>query len=327
MKNIFLAFLCLFSGLLKSQQMYFDFEWESKVGIVNKKGKEIVSPIYSWKNYVIPNSSSSIVLMNNPNGKYLIINKNTGKREKIDLIQSSMVINIENAKYLLINKGNKAFLMNTSQTDKRLVLPKKYEDVWQLNDYLIAFEKSTKYGEQNTAEILLKDSFKSFVKTLPIKFINDFKTAEGKDIYVVIQNETTLFFDTAFKPIDRIEKELSVKEIPTAFKELTGIKLIEPKQEILVGAEGIRKYPSITSEVDLKNDYITYSIKTSKDTKEPFFRIKINNRRFYDNFSNNHVEIEDIKTSKWVTFYLNLEDKTILLPKKYQKAIGIELLK
>lgn len=134
MKIPILFFLCILMIFSQAQEnKYHEFGWKQKYGIVDDKGNEVVAPIYLWTVYTLHHQSPFIALNSHENGG-LIINKITGKIEKIDIMYDTYLVNLDGDEYFYAYTTADSYLINNLDLEKRIRLPKnirKYD--WKEN--------------------------------------------------------------------------------------------------------------------------------------------------------------------------------------------------
>ena len=316
MKSFLFLILSLFALTANAQQNYYEFGWNNQYGIVDKDGNETLPPSYQWVSYMIDNESPFIVL--NGNKGAIIVNKQTGKMEKIDYLIDAYLISIDKKDYMYAHSSGNGFLLNNLDLDSRIKLPKKYIKVRDEGDYLTGFTS------RNTIDFISKKDFEIKKKILAPKEIQSYPTKQGNRVYIISEKNSTLFLDdnlnkiastnTIFKEFDNLKEYL----------EKLNISITDPNESIVGVADSAANYPFIFPKRN--GDYAIYNIHYSKEESIPFFQFKRTGFRIYNSRYENSVTLRNNHDNMYLFFYTDVRSKTILLPKKYWKSIDLQLI-
>jgi len=316
MKSFLFLILSLFALTANAQQNYYEFGWNNQYGIVDKDGNETLPPSYQWVSYMIDNESPFIVL--NGNKGAIIVNKQTGKMEKIDYLIDTYLISIDKKDYMYAHSSGNGFLLNNLDLDSRIKLPKKYIKVRDEGDYLTGFTS------RNTIDFISKKDFEIKKKILAPKEIQSYPTKQGNRVYIISEKNSTLFLDdnlnkiastnTIFKEFDNLKEYL----------EKLNISITDPNESIVGVADSAANYPFIFPKRN--GDYAIYNIHYSKEESIPFFQFKRTGFRIYNSRYENSVTLRNNHDNMYLFFYTDVRSKTILLPKKYWKSIDLQLI-
>lgn len=332
--EIFVLVLSIFALSVKAQeQKYYEFGWNGKYGIVDFEGHEIAEPIYDWKSYTL-NYKSSYIALNRRKSGALIINTSTGKQERLNFLADTYLINLNGTQYLYAYNDKEAFLMNHFDLEQRKILPKKYEEVRQVKDYLIGYLKLGK-GE-NIVDILSEKDFEIKLKDQKIIKINDYKKVkDGKRLYAFVKENTTVFYDENLKQIttapQKLDKFEDVQHYLLSAKKIT-IQKGDFETEIVGPAPD---YPHInTSRENQEDGYVVFSIYQSRNDFTPFFKFKWNdkeNSKILKDRYNNKIDVWKKKKNSHnqelqFLFYTDVNRKRVLFPQKYWNEIGLQVL-
>lgn len=322
MKKLFFLLLIFMVQFSQAQdRKYHEFGWKQKYGIVDDKGQEIVAPTYLWAVYTLHDQSQFIALNSYEEGG-LIINKKTGKIEKFDFMYDTYLVNIADEKYFYAYNKNKSFLMNTLDLNKRIALPKIYQDVKQEGEFLIG------NLPENNVDILSKKDFKILKEYKSMTDFSSYETGDHQRVYIVNQDKTTLFLD------ENLNQLFSAKNILKDFKEIQkflatrNIKINEepyPTDEAIIGPGP--NYPHINAVIE--GESVVYNIYQSRNDFQKFFKFRKKNFRLSNDSFNNKVELStriDNSIFTQLLFYTDVHTKTIFLPKKYWGEIELELI-
>ena len=316
MKSFLFLILSLFALTANAQQNYYEFGWNNQYGIVDKDGNETLPPSYQWVSYMIDNESPFIVL--NGNKGAIIVNKQTGKMEKIDYLIDTYLISIDKKDYMYAHSSGNGFLLNNLDLDSRIKLPKKYIKVRDEGDYLTGFTS------RNTIDFISKKDFEIKKKILAPKEIQSYPTKQGNRVYIISEKNSTLFLDdnlnkiastnTIFKEFDNLKEYL----------EKLNISITDPNESIVGVADSAANYPFIFPKRN--GDYAIYNIHYSKEESIPFFQFKRTGFSISNSRYENSVTLENNHDNMYLFFYTDVRSKTILLPKKYWKSIDLQLI-
>ena len=316
MKSFLFLILSLFALTANAQQNYYEFGWNNQYGIVDKDGNETLPPSYQWVSYMIDNESPFIVL--NGNKGAIIVNKQTGKMEKIDYLIDTYLISIDKKDYMYAHSSGNGFLLNNLDLDSRIKLPKKYIKVRDEGDYLTGFTS------RNTIDFISKKDFEIKKKILAPKEIQSYPTKQGNRVYIISEKNSTLFLDdnlnkiastnTIFKEFDNLKEYL----------EKLNISITDPNESIVGVADSAANYPFIFPKRN--GDYAIYNIHYSKEESIPFFQFKRTGFSISNSRYENSVTLRNNHDNMYLFFYTDVRSKTILLPKKYWKSIDLQLI-
>ena len=338
MKTFLFLILSLFALTANAQQNYYEFGWNNQYGIVDKDGNETLPPSYQWVSYLIDNESPFIVL--NGNKGAIIVNKQTGKIEKIDYLIDTYLISIDKKDYMYAHSSHSAellvplvidkkdymyahsngngFLLNNLDLDSRIKLPKKYTKVRDEGDYLTGFTS------KKTIDFISKKDFEIKKKILAPKEIESYPTEQGNRVYIISEKNSTLFLD------DNLNKIASTNTIFKGFDNLKeyleklNISITDPNESIVGVAASAANYPFIFPKRN--GDYAIYNIHYSKEESIPFFQFKRTGFSIYNSRYENSVTLRNNHDNMYLFFYTDIHSKTILLPKKYWKSIDLQLI-
>ena len=315
MKTFLFLILSLFALTANAQQNYYEFGWNNQYGIVDKDGNETLPPSYQWVSRLIDNESPFIVL--NGNKGAIIVNKQTGKMEKIDYLIDTYLISIDKKDYMYAHSSGNGFLLNNLDLDSRIKLPKKYIKVRDEGDYLTGFTS------KETIDFISKKDFEIKKKILAPEEIESYPTKQGNRVYIISEKNSTLFLDddlnkiastnTIFKGFDNLKEYL----------EKLNISITDPN-ESMVGVAASANYPFIFPKRN--GDYAIYNIHYSKEESIPFFQFKRTGFSISNSRYENSVTLENNHDNMYLFFYTDVRSKTILLPKKYWKSIDLQLI-
>ena len=316
MKTFLFLILSLFALTANAQQNYYEFGWNNQYGIVDKDGNETLPPSYQWVSYLIDNESPFIVL--NGNKGAVITNKQTGKMEKIDYLIDTYLISIDKKDYMYAHSSGNGFLLNNLDLDSRIKLPKKYIKVRDEGDYLTGFTS------KKTIDFISKKDFEIKKKILAPKEIESYPTEQGNRVYIISEENSTLFLDdnlnkiastnTIFKEFDNLKEYL----------EKLNISITDPNESIVGVAASAANYPFIFPKRN--GDYAIYNIHYSKEESIPFFQFKRTGFSISNSRYENSVTLRNNHDNMYLFFYTDIHSKTILLPKKYWKSIDLQLI-
>ena len=316
MKSFLFLILSLFALTANAQQNYYEFGWNNQYGIVDKDGNETLPPSYQWVSYMIDNESPFIVL--NGNKGAIIVNKQTGKMEKIDYLIDTYLISIDKKDYMYAHSSGNGFLLNNLDLDSRIKLPKKYIKVRDEGDYLTGFTS------KKTIDFISKKDFEIKKKILAPEEIESYPTKQGNRVYIISEKNSTLFLDdnlnkiastnTIFKEFDNLKEYL----------EKLNISITDPNESIVGVADSAANYPFIFPKRN--GDYAIYNIHYSKEESIPFFQFKRTGFSIYNSRYENSVTLRNNHDNMYLFFYTDVRSKTILLPKKYWKSIDLQLI-
>ena len=315
MKSFLFLILSLFALTANAQQNYYEFGWNNQYGIVDKDGNETLPPSYQWVSRLIDNESPFIVL--NGNKGAIIVNKQTGKMEKIDYLIDTYLISIDKKDYMYAHSSGNGFLLNNLDLDSRIKLPKKYIKVRDEGDYLTGFTS------KKTIDFISKKDFEIKKKILAPEEIESYPTKQGNRVYIISEKNSTLFLDdnlnkiastnTIFKEFDNLKEYL----------EKLNISITDPN-ESMVGVAASANYPFIFPKRN--GDYAIYNIHYSKEESIPFFQFKRTGFSISNSRYENSVTLRNNHDNMYLFFYTDVRSKTILLPKKYWKSIDLQLI-
>ena len=316
MKSFLFLILSLFALTANAQQNYYEFGWNNQYGIVDKDGNETLPPSYQWVSRLIDNESPFIVL--NGNKGAIIVNKQTGKMEKIDYLIDTYLISIDKKDYMYAHSSGNGFLLNNLDLDSRIKLPKKYIKVRDEGDYLTGFTS------KETIDFISKKDFEIKKKILAPEEIESYPTKQGNRVYIISEKNSTLFLDdnlnkiastnTIFKEFDNLKEYL----------EKLNISITDPNESIVGVADSAANYPFIFPKRN--GDYAIYNIHYSKEESIPFFQFKRTGFSISNSRYENSVTLENNHDNMYLFFYTDVRSKTILLPKKYWKSIDLQLI-
>ena len=316
MKTFLFLILSLFALTANAQQNYYEFGWNNQYGIVDKDGNETLPPSYQWVSYLIDNESPFIVL--NGNKGAIIVNKQTGKMEKIDYLIDTYLISIDKKDYMYAHSSGNGFLLNNLDLDSRIKLPKKYSKVRDEGDYLTGFTG------KKTIDFISKKDFEIKKKILAPKEIQSYPTKQGNRVYIISEKNSTLFLDdnlnkiastnTIFKEFDNLKEYL----------EKLNISITDPNESIVGVAASAANYPFIFPKRN--GDYAIYNIHYSKEESIPFFQFKRTGFSISNSRYENSVTLRNNHDNMYLFFYTDVRSKTILLPKKYWKSIDLQII-
>jgi hypothetical protein len=315
MKTFLFLILSLFALTANAQQNYYEFGWNNQYGIVDKDGNETLPPSYQWVSRLIDNESPFIVL--NGNKGAIIVNKQTGKMEKIDYLIDTYLISIDKKDYMYAHSSGNGFLLNNLDLDSRIKLPKKYIKVRDEGDYLTGFTS------KETIDFISKKDFEIKKKILAPEEIESYPTKQGNRVYIISEKNSTLFLD------DNLNKIASTNTIFKGFDNLKeyleklNISITDPN-ESMVGVAASANYPFIFPKRN--GDYAIYNIHYSKEESIPFFQFKRTGFSISNSRYENSVTLENNHDNMYLFFYTDVRSKTILLPKKYWKSIDLQLI-
>lgn len=305
------------------ERKYYEFGWKKKYGIVDDKGYEIVAPIYLWTVYTLDKQSQYTALNSYENGG-LIINNNTGKIEKFDFMDDTTVLNLGDEDYIYAYNENENSLINTIDVEKRINLAKNYQQIKQEGDYLFC------YLDDEKGDILSKSDLKIVKENLAMTNNMSYFTTDEEIIFVINQQNATLFLNKNLKQIASTEKQLSEFEEVKRFlfsknitlKELNAFDVIDEAS----GTPPNDDYP--TTSAKMKGEYMQYNINYSENESLPFFKFKKKNYSVY-RYRDNKIRLAtsvEHNIIMHLLFYFDLNSKTILLPKKYWGDIELQLI-
>ena len=316
MKSFLFLILSLFTLTANAQQNYYEFGWNNQYGIVDKDGNETLPPSYQWVSYLIDNESPFIVL--NGNKGAIIVNKQTGKMEKIDYLIDTYLISIDKKDYMYAHSSGNGFLLNNLDLDSRIKLPKKYIKVRDEGDYLTGFTS------KETIDFISKKDFEIKKKILAPEEIESYPTKQGNRVYIISEKNSTLFLDdnlnkiastnTIFKEFDNLKEYL----------EKLNISITDPNESMVGVAASAANYPFIFPKRN--GDYAIYNIHYSKEESIPFFQFKRTGFSISNSRYENSVTLWNNDDNMYLFFYTDIHSKTILLPKKYWKSIDLQLI-
>ena len=316
MKSFLFLILSLFALTANAQQNYYEFGWNNQYGIVDKDGNETLPPSYQWVSYMIDNESPFIVL--NGNKGAIIVNKQTGKMEKIDYLIDTYLISIDKKDYMYAHSSGNGFLLNNLDLDSRIKLPKKYIKVRDEGDYLTGFTS------KKTIDFISKKDFEIKKKILAPEEIESYPTKQGNRVYIISGENSTLFLD------DNLNKIASTNTIFKGFDNLKeyleklNISITDPNESIVGVAASAANYPFIFPKRN--GDYAIYNIHYSKEESIPFFQFKRTGFSISNSRYENSVTLRNNHDNMYLFFYTDVRSKTILLPKKYWKSIDLQLI-
>ena len=316
MKSFLFLILSLFALTANAQQNYYEFGWNNQYGIVDKDGNETLPPSYQWVSYLIDNESPFIVL--NGNKGAIIVNKQTGKMEKIDYLIDTYLISIDKKDYMYAHSSGNGFLLNNLDLDSRIKLPKKYIKVRDEGDYLTGFTS------KKTIDFISKKDFEIKKKILAPKEIQSYPTKQGSRVYIISEKNSTLFLD------DNLNKIASTNTIFKGFDNLKeyleklNISITDPNESIVGVAASAANYPFIFPKRN--GDYAIYNIHYSKEESIPFFQFKRTGFSISNSRYENSVTLRNNHDNMYLFFYTDIRSKTILLPKKYWKSIDLQII-
>ena len=316
MKSFLFLILSLFALTANAQQNYYEFGWNNQYGIVDKDGNETLSPSYQWVSRLIDNESPFIVL--NGNKGAIIVNKQTGKMEKIDYLIDTYLISIDKKDYMYAHSSGNGFLLNNLDLDSRIKLPKKYIKVRDEGDYLTGFTS------KKTIDFISKKDFEIKKKILAPEEIESYPTKQGNRVYIISEKNSTLFLD------DNLNKIASTNTIFKGFDNLKeyleklNISITDPNESIVGVAASAANYPFIFPKRN--GDYAIYNIHYSKEESIPFFQFKRTGFSISNSRYENSVTLWNNDDNMYLFFYTDVHSKTILLPKKYWKSIDLQLI-
>ena len=316
MKSFLFLILSIFALTANAQQNYYEFGWNNQYGIVDKDGNETLPPSYQWVSRLIDNESPFIVL--NGNKGAIIVNKQTGKTEKIDYLIDNYLISIDKKDYMYAHSSGNGFLLNNLDLDSRIKLPKKYTKVRDEGDYLTGFTS------RKTIDFISKKDFE-IKKEIPApEEIQSYPTEQGNRVYIISEKNSTLFLDdnlnkiastnTIFKEFDNLKEYL----------EKLNISITDPNESIVGVAASAANYPFIFPKRN--GDYAIYNIHYSKEESIPFFQFKRTGFSISNSRYENSVTLWNNDDNMYLFFYTDVHSKTILLPKKYWKSIDLQLI-
>lgn len=321
-RNLIILLVLISAFAFSQDQNYYEFMHNEKYGIVDSKGEEIVSPKYDWKLYILDYQSPYIVLMSktiNP----LIYNKITGESESIKYITGAYRIDYNNDKYIYIYNDQDGYLMNNKDLKKREKLPKRYQNVIQEKEFLIAYSDKSK-----NADIISKKDLNKIIDNLEVKNIESYEENSGKLIYVINQKNGTLFFNEDFKEIVRTKKKLKDFDEVFAFLKSKNIVIKNNVYDIISTTTGPPpEYPHIDVKKGMETNLICEII--YRNEKKDYF--SYNPKHFktsLDSYDNNLTLSRKVENRVFhhILFYVNPKEKIILFPKKYWKDIDLVLL-
>lgn len=316
MKSFLFLILSLFALTANAQQNYYEFGWNNQYGIVDKDGNETLPPSYQWVSRLIDNESPFIVL--NGNKGAIIVNKQTGKMEKIDYLIDTYLISIDKKDYMYAHSSGNGFLLNNLDLDSRIKLPKKYIKVRDEGDYLTGFTS------KETIDFISKKDFEIKKKILAPEEIESYPTKQGNRVYIISEKNSTLFLD------DNLNKIASTNTIFKGFDNLKeyleklNISITDPNESMVGVAASAANYPFIFPKRN--GDYAIYNIHYSKEESIPFFQFKRTGFSISNSRYENSVTLENNHDNMYLFFYTDVRSKTILLPKKYWKSIDLQLI-
>ena len=316
MKTFLFLILSLFALTANAQQNYYEFGWNNQYGIVDKDGNETLPPSYQWVSRLIDNESPFIVL--NGNKGAIIVNKQTGKMEKIDYLIDTYLISIDKKDYMYAHSSGNGFLLNNLDLDSRIKLPKKYIKVRDEGDYLTGFTS------KETIDFISKKDFEIKKKILAPEEIESYPTKQGNRVYIISEKNSTLFLD------DNLNKIASTNTIFKGFDNLKeyleklNISITDPNESIVGVAASAANYPFIFPKRN--GDYAIYNIHYSKEESIPFFQFKRTGFSISNSRYENSVTLRNNHDNMYLFFYTDVRSKTILLPKKYWKSIDLQLI-
>ena len=316
MKTFLFLILSLFALTANAQQNYYEFGWNNQYGIVDKDGNETLPPSYQWVSRLIDNESPFIVL--NGNKGAIIVNKQTGKMEKIDYLIDTYLISIDKKDYMYAHSSGNGFLLNNLDLDSRIKLPKKYIKVRDEGDYLTGFTS------KETIDFISKKDFEIKKKILAPEEIESYPTKQGNRVYIISEKNSTLFLD------DNLNKIASTNTIFKGFDNLKeyleklNISITDPNESIVGVAASAANYPFIFPKRN--GDYAIYNIHYSKEESIPFFQFKRTGFSISNSRYENSVTLWNNHDNMYLFFYTDVRSKTILLPKKYWKSIDLQLI-
>lgn len=316
MKTFLFLILSLFALTANAQQNYYEFGWNNQYGIVDKDGNETLPPSYQWVSRLIDNESPFIVL--NGNKGAIIVNKQTGKMEKIDYLIDTYLISIDKKDYMYAHSSGNGFLLNNLDLDSRIKLPKKYIKVRDEGDYLTGFTS------KETIDFISKKDFEIKKKILAPEEIESYPTKQGNRVYIISEKNSTLFLD------DNLNKIASTNTIFKGFDNLKeyleklNISITDPNESMVGVAASAANYPFIFPKRN--GDYAIYNIHYSKEESIPFFQFKRTGFSISNSRYENSVTLENNHDNMYLFFYTDVRSKTILLPKKYWKSIDLQLI-
>ena len=316
MKTFLFLILSLFALTANAQQNYYEFGWNNQYGIVDKDGNETLPPSYQWVSRLIDNESPFIVL--NGNKGAIIVNKQTGKMEKIDYLIDTYLISIDKKDYMYAHSSGNGFLLNNLDLDSRIKLPKKYIKVRDEGDYLTGFTS------KETIDFISKKDFEIKKKILAPEEIESYPTKQGNRVYIISEKNSTLFLD------DNLNKIASTNTIFKGFDNLKeyleklNISITDPNESMVGVAASAANYPFIFPKRN--GDYAIYNIHYSKEESIPFFQFKRTGFSISNSRYENSVTLWNNHDNMYLFFYTDVRSKTILLPKKYWKSIDLQLI-
>lgn len=331
-KTILLICTLLISLSVMSQdKKYYEFGWKEHYGIVDVDGNEVVSPVYEWIMINFSGQSDYTVLNSDERGAY-VINTTTGESELFGAL-INYVIDIKEKEYTYGYNDERAFLINNLDFKDRIELPKKYESVKQVGDYLIGI---VEYLDQGMcADLVSKIDFKVKKQGIVGDSFETYKRKTGGSIYIIEEGSNTKFFDEQLDMIGQVTKPLDSFEKVSAFlKKTKQIELIEPDEldivEVAIGSYNDFSSMSFKSNIDTEGNMV-YKITSSSEVPSPFFKIKIEERpkfKFYNDRINNKIEgrfkIDDMQDQMYFMFHVDLESRKIFFPRKYWKELKLQ---
>lgn len=327
MKNIFiLIVLLLITSSRAQEKKYYEFGYKDKYGIVDQTGEEIFAPIYNWSVYTLDEKSNYIALNSHEIGG-LVVNTESGTIQKFDYMRDTHIINLDDEKFFYAYDKNGSYLLNTLDSEKKIVLPKKYFDIKQEGNYLFC------YIDNENADILSKADRKAIRKNFPVVKSSSYQTEGGQTIYVLEQKEGTLFLDENLKQIvftekildsfEQIKEFLSSKKIILKVEDTTDyIELFTPKYKE-------NEYPRI--DIKTKGSLIEYNIDVSETKSRAFFKFNKKSYSFYNYTpSENKLRLATVKGNRIFMKYefsFDPRTQTVLFPQKYWNEIELQLIK
>lgn len=320
-----IVFLLVVAFVNAQTKNYYDFVHNYLYGVVDLQGKEIIEPAYDWKLYILDRQSPFIVLMSKVKNP-LIFNTETGKSETLKYIAGASCVEIDKKDYIYAYNDTKAFLVNNKDLDSRLILSKKYFNVSEEGDYLIAYYDENK---TNLVDVISKTNLKIVNEKLLLKSISSFKTDNNQYLYVVNQVKNTIFFDQNFKQISSSTKILnSFAEIQKFLLSKNKIHISEAKEENIATRIGD---PPVYPHIDIIGDRtkMTCLLKESADAPFPIFSFAPKEYKINLDSYQNEIKLVRSKENRvftYIKFFVDIKTKKVLLPEKYWKDINIEMI-
>ena len=315
-------FLLLILNITAQKQSFYDFTYDYKFGVVDAQGNEVVEPKYDWKLYILKHESPFFVLMSETIDP-IIVNSETGATESMKYITGAYTIDLEKSEFIYIHDGKDGFLMDNKDLNIRKKMTKKYDDVLQEKDYLIG--KNNQIGK---SDIIKKEDLSIVKSGLEVSDIESYRDDSDNLVYIVKNKKGTVFFDHNFKELFSTPAKLKDFNKISAYLKSKGIKIVremEGGEVFEIGAGPDFPYIKISKEEN-KNEFIC-TIKKSLSESSDFFSFNPKEFKISQDRFNNQISLkrnEGNRVFTYLSFYIDVQNKVILFPKKYWNAIDLK---